>query len=113
MGAETWKSQAEDSSDIMEESYLKEELRRLEGPPLEYSGGHSLAQDLPEARKRTIQMEGKENNQACRVSLPPGDKMSIHQAVVEDAGGHCLVVGDNWPLGWLLFIGILTRFRTT
>lgn len=64
----------------MEESYLKEELRRLEGPPSE---------GMPEARKRTIQTEGKENDQACKVSLPSGDKMSVHQAVVEDVGGHC------------------------
>lgn len=77
----------------MEESYLKEELRRLEGPPSENSGGHSLAYGIPEARKRTIQMEGKENDQACKVSLSSGDKMSVHQTVVEDAGGHCFGCG--------------------
>lgn len=35
-------------------------------------------------------MEGKENDQACRESLLPGDKISVHQAVVENAGGHWL-----------------------
>lgn len=79
----------------MEESYLKEELRRLQGPLLEYSGGHPLVQDIPEAGKRTTQMEGKENDQACRESLPPGDNKSVHQAVVEDAGGHCFGCGAN------------------